>query len=87
MVYGHDDMTYHIGEVARLAGVTIRTLHHCDEIGLLRPGGRSDTGYRLYGDADLARLQQVLQPPVELTQLPTRDGPSGIRPSPVASCS
>jgi len=60
MVYGHDDMTYHIGEVARLAGVTIRTLRHYDEIGLLRPGGRSEAGYRLYGDADLARLQQVL---------------------------
>ena len=53
-------MTYTIGEVARLAGVTIRTLRHYDEIGLLRPGDRTNAGYRLYDDGDLARLQQVL---------------------------
>lgn len=49
-----------IGAVARLAGISIRTLHHYDEIGLLTPGGRSDSGYRLYEDRDLERLQQVL---------------------------
>lgn len=49
-----------IGAVARLAGVSIRTLHHYDEIGLLTPGGRSDSGYRLYRDHDLERLQQIL---------------------------
>jgi DNA-binding transcriptional MerR regulator len=49
-----------VGEVARLAGVTVRTLHHYDEIGLLRANGRSDAGYRRYADADLDRLQQIL---------------------------
>ncbi len=46
--------------MARLAGISIRTLHHYDEIGLLTPGGRSDAGYRLYEPADLERLQQIL---------------------------
>jgi len=49
-----------VGEVARLAGVTVRTLHHYDEIGLLRPGGRSASGYRQYDEADLLRLQRIL---------------------------
>ncbi|WP_426567096.1 MerR family transcriptional regulator [Angustibacter sp. McL0619] len=43
-----------------MAGVSIRTLHHYDQIGLLRPSGRTDAGYRLYGDADLERLRDVL---------------------------
>ncbi|MDQ3782984.1 MAG: MerR family transcriptional regulator [Actinomycetota bacterium] len=51
---------YTVGEVARLAGITVRTLHHYDEIGLLGPRARSDSGYRLYDDTDLERLQQVL---------------------------
>ena len=45
--------------MAELAGVTVRTLHHYDEIGLLSPSGRTSAGYRRYGDADLERLQQV----------------------------
>ena len=49
-----------IGEVAELAGVTVRTLHHYDELGLLCPSGRSDAGYRLYSYEDLARLQEIL---------------------------
>jgi DNA-binding transcriptional MerR regulator len=53
-------MSHTVGSVARLAGVTVRTLHHYDEIGLLAPSGRSDAGYRRYGDADLERLQQIL---------------------------
>lgn len=53
-------MSYSVGEVARFAGVTVRTLHHYDKAGLLSPSGRSRGGYRLYGDADLARLQQIL---------------------------
>lgn len=52
-------MGYTVGEVARLAGITNRTLHHYDEIGLLSPG-RSDSGYRLYDGADLERLQEIL---------------------------
>ena len=53
-------MSLTIGAVARLAGVTVRTLHHYDEIGLLRPGSRSDAGYRRYDDDDLERLQRIL---------------------------
>ncbi len=53
-------MSHTVGAVARLAGVTVRTLHHYDEIGLLKPSGRSDAGYRRYGDADLERLQRIL---------------------------
>ncbi len=53
-------MAHTISDVARLAGVTVRTLHHYDRIGLLRPSGRTDAGYRLYDDADCARLQQIL---------------------------
>jgi MerR family transcriptional regulator, thiopeptide resistance regulator len=49
-----------VGAVAELAGVTIRTLHHYDQIGLVRPSGRSEAGYRLYDDRDLERLQTVL---------------------------
>jgi len=43
-----------------MAGVSIRTLHHYHEIGLLVPAGRTDSGYRLYDDAALLRLQQIL---------------------------
>ena len=52
--------SYSVGKVADLSGVTIRTLHHYDEIGLLSPGGRSDVGYRVYEDSDLERLQRIL---------------------------
>ena len=52
--------TYQVKDVARLAGVSIRTLHHYDAIGLLVPGGRTTAGYRLYTHADLLRLQQIL---------------------------
>lgn len=49
-----------VGEVAALAGVTVRTLHHYDRIGLLSPSGRTSSGYRQYGAGDLDRLHQVL---------------------------
>lgn len=49
-----------VGEVADLAGVSVRTLHHYDELGLVVPSARSDAGYRLYDHADLERLQEVL---------------------------
>ncbi|MFI7578058.1 MerR family transcriptional regulator [Micromonospora sp. NPDC049497] len=52
-------MAYTVGQVAKAAGVTVRTLHHYDEIGLLSPGGRSAAGYRRYDDADLDRLQLI----------------------------
>ena len=51
-------MTVH--EVSRLAGVSIRTLQYYDKIGLLRPTGYTDAGYRLYDDTDLERLQHIL---------------------------
>ena len=53
-------MSHTVGAVARLAGVTVRTLHHYDEIGLLAPSARSDAGYRRYADGDLERLQRIL---------------------------
>ncbi len=53
-------MDYSVGQVARLAGVTVRTLHHYDEIGLLPPSGRMASGYRNYSHGDLVRLQRVL---------------------------
>jgi DNA-binding transcriptional MerR regulator len=49
-----------VGELARRTGLTIRTLHHYDEIGLLKPSLHSEAGYRLYTAGDVARLQQVL---------------------------
>ncbi|MCI3932172.1 MerR family transcriptional regulator [Streptomyces sp. AN091965] len=52
-------MSYSVGQVAAVAKVTVRTLHHYDEIGLLVPSGRSHAGHRRYGDADLDRLQQI----------------------------
>lgn len=51
---------YTIGQVTRLAGVSVRMLHHYDELGLLVPSARSESGYRLYSAADLKRLQQIL---------------------------
>ncbi|GAA2491062.1 MerR family transcriptional regulator [Terrabacter carboxydivorans] len=52
--------TWTVGQVAELVGVTVRTLHHYDEIGLLVPSERSRAGYRLYTEGDLQRLQQVV---------------------------
>jgi DNA-binding transcriptional MerR regulator len=49
-----------VGALARLSGVTVRTLHHYDETGLLRPSDRTDAGYRLYDGDDVARLQRIL---------------------------
>lgn len=49
-----------VGQVAELFGVTVRTLHHYDEIGLVVPSERSRAGYRLYTAADLVRLQHVV---------------------------
>jgi DNA-binding transcriptional MerR regulator len=49
-----------VGEVAERAHVSVRALHHYDEIGLLSPSSRTDAGYRLYGPRELERLHQVL---------------------------
>jgi DNA-binding transcriptional MerR regulator len=49
-----------VGELARRTGLTVRTLHHYDEIGLLRPSLHTESGHRLYTAGDIARLQQVM---------------------------
>jgi len=51
---------YTVHELADLAGVSVRTLHHYDQIGLLRPSARTTAGYRLYREPELLRLQQIL---------------------------
>jgi len=53
-------MLLKIGELAKRTGLTVRTLHHYDAIALLSPSARSDAGYRLYNEADLARLHGIL---------------------------
>jgi DNA-binding transcriptional MerR regulator len=49
-----------VGGVAELAGVTVRTLHHYDEIGLVQPSARTAAGYRAYSAGDVERLREVL---------------------------
>jgi len=56
---GKDDR-HGVKDVARLTGVTVRTLHYYDQLGLLVPSERTEAGYRLFSDADLLRLQQIL---------------------------
>jgi DNA-binding transcriptional MerR regulator len=48
-----------VGELAKRTGLSVRTLHHYDDIGLLSPAHRTDAGYRLYSASDVARLQQI----------------------------
>lgn len=63
---------YTVKQVARLAGVSVRTLHYYDEIGLLKPSSVGQNGYRYYADAELFRLQQILfyrELEVELLQI------------------
>lgn len=52
-------MLLKVGELARRTGVTVRALHHYDSIGLLRPSGRSESGYRLYNRDDVTRLHGI----------------------------
>jgi DNA-binding transcriptional MerR regulator len=52
-------MAIKVGELARRTGVTVRTLHYYDELGLLAPSHHTDAGHRLYADDDVARLQQI----------------------------
>ncbi len=71
-------MQLKVGELARRSGVTVRALHHYDSIGLLRPSGRSESGYRLYDRDDVARLhgiQAMRQMGVPLAEMaPLLDG-------------
>ncbi|HLZ07909.1 MAG TPA: MerR family transcriptional regulator, partial [Chloroflexota bacterium] len=50
---------YQAHDFAQRAGVTVRTLHHYDRLGLLKPSGRTRAGFRLYGEPELLRLQQI----------------------------
>lgn len=50
---------YSVGELARKANITVRTLHHYDQIGLLKPSGSTEGGHRLYSDEDVMRLEQI----------------------------
>ncbi|GAB2560205.1 MerR family transcriptional regulator [Nocardia heshunensis] len=54
------EQVWKVGELAAEAGLTVRTLHHYDRIGLVRPAGRTNTGHRLYTESDVQRLYQVL---------------------------
>ena len=49
-----------VKEVSRITGVSVRTLHHYDAIGLLKPTAVTEAGYRLYDDAALKRMQSIL---------------------------
>lgn len=53
-------MTYTVQQLAELADVSVRTLHHYDHIGLLRPVRQAGNGYRQYGEVELLKLQQIL---------------------------
>jgi DNA-binding transcriptional MerR regulator len=53
-------MVYTVKQLARIAGVTIRTLHYYDEIGLLKPSFINENGYRYYEEKELLKLQQIL---------------------------
>lgn len=55
-----DAPVWTVGELARKAGVTVRTLHHYDRLGILTPSDYSEAGYRLYGQQALLQLQQIL---------------------------
>jgi len=52
--------TYRVLEFAKLAGVTVRALHHYDRLGLLKPKQRTRSGYRLYTNRDFGRLEQIV---------------------------
>jgi len=54
------DPVWKVGELAKATGLTVRALRHYDRIGLLTPAKRTEAGYRLYGKADVARLQRIL---------------------------
>jgi MerR family transcriptional regulator, thiopeptide resistance regulator len=55
----YNEKLWKIGELAAATGLTVRTLHHYDEIGLLRPSERTQAGYRLYGEDDVRTLYEI----------------------------
>jgi len=52
-------MLFKVGELAKRAGITVRTLHHYESVGLLIPSARSSAGYRLYNREDISRLHAI----------------------------
>ena len=76
-------MLLKVGDLARRTGLTVRTLHHYDEIGLLTPSGRSEAGYRLYSQADVQRLhgiQTMRQMGLALSDIGELLGGEGVSP-------
>jgi DNA-binding transcriptional MerR regulator len=73
-------MSFTVGQIAKLSGLSVRSLHHYDETGLLCPSERSDAGYRLYSESDIERLHQIqalrwLELPLsEVKEILDRDG-------------
>ena len=67
-----------VGEVAALAGVTVRALHHYDRLGLLKPARRTAAGYRVYSESDFARLQQIVTLKSEVDRLAQPPAAYGI---------
>ena len=57
---GEAEKLYRVGQLAELTGLTVRTLHHYDDVGLLSPSRRSGAGYRLYAGDDVTRLYEIL---------------------------
>ncbi|HYT49440.1 MAG TPA: MerR family transcriptional regulator, partial [Pyrinomonadaceae bacterium] len=57
---GNSKKLFQTREFAKLSGVTVRTLHHYDRLGLLKPSRYSPAGYRLYSEGDFARLEQIV---------------------------
>jgi DNA-binding transcriptional MerR regulator len=55
-----DGATWKVGQLARLTGLTVRTLHHYDELGLLHPSARTPSGHRLYDEHDVRRLYRIV---------------------------
>ncbi|MDQ3855169.1 MAG: MerR family transcriptional regulator [Chloroflexota bacterium] len=53
-------IAWKVGELARQTGISVRTLHHYDELGLLKPSRRTEAGYRLYTECDVGRLQRIV---------------------------
>jgi DNA-binding transcriptional MerR regulator len=77
-----------VGRVAELAGVTVRTLHHYDEIGVVQPSARTPAGYRAYSAGDVERLREVLayrrlgfglREVTDLVSEPSTDAPAHLR--------
>lgn len=68
------EATLHIGAVASRAGLSLRTVRYYEEVGLVRPSGRTEGGFRLYTEEDIARLQLVkMMKPLEFSLEEMRD--------------